>query len=150
MLILALDTTTRAGSAALLDDDRVLVVHPGARDATHGERLPGELARVLDDARVPLASVGLLAVAAGPGGFTGIRIGLAAMQGLSMAIDRPVVGVSALDAMALAAVEQLGVSQARIGRVDGCGPRRGLRGGVRRRGAHRRAEARLARSSHRM
>jgi tRNA threonylcarbamoyladenosine biosynthesis protein TsaB len=50
-----------------------------------------------------LADVDVFAVAAGPGSFTGLRIGIAAMQGLAFAVARPIVGVSALDALALSA-----------------------------------------------
>jgi len=62
--------------------------------------MPGELARVLEMAAVARERIDLLAVAIGPGAFTGLRIGLAAIQGLAMALDKPVAGVSALDALA--------------------------------------------------
>ena len=100
MLILALDTTTRGGSVAVTDDDRVLAVLAGDESRTHGERLPGEIASALDRAEVRREQLDLLAVAAGPGGFTGLRIGLAAMQGLAMTLNKPVAGVSTLDALA--------------------------------------------------
>jgi tRNA threonylcarbamoyladenosine biosynthesis protein TsaB len=100
MITLALDTTTRGGSVAVTDDDRVLVLLPGDASRTHGERLPGELAAALEQAAVARERIDLLAVATGPGGFTGLRIGLAAMQGLAMTLGRPVAGVSALDALA--------------------------------------------------
>jgi tRNA threonylcarbamoyladenosine biosynthesis protein TsaB len=100
LLILALDTTTRAGSVAVTDDDRVLALVPGDASRTHAERLPGELARALDIAAVTRPQIDLLAVATGPGAFTGLRIGLAAMQGLAMTLQKPVAGVSALDALA--------------------------------------------------
>ena len=100
MLILALDTTTRAGSVAVTDDDRVLAVLAGDESRTHAERLPGEIAAALDRAGIARGQLDLLAVAAGPGGFTGLRIGLAAMQGLAMTLDKPVAGVSTLDALA--------------------------------------------------
>ena len=113
MLILALDTTTRAGSAAVLQDDVVLGVAEGDGARTHGERLPAEIASVLRIAGTELQQIDLLAVARGPGAFTGLRIGLAAMQGRAMVTGRPVVGVSALDALAAAAFESLGVERAR-------------------------------------
>ena len=100
MIVLALDTTTRAGSVAVLDDDRILALLPGDASRTHAERLPSELARALEMAGVPKENIDLLAVAIGPGAFTGLRIGLAAMQGLAMTLTKPVVGVSALDALA--------------------------------------------------
>jgi tRNA threonylcarbamoyladenosine biosynthesis protein TsaB len=100
VLILALDTTTRGGSVAVTDDDRVLAVLAGDESRTHAERLPGEIATALDRAGVAREQLDLLAVAAGPGGFTGLRIGLAAMQGLAMTLNKPVAGVSTLDALA--------------------------------------------------
>lgn len=100
MLILALDTTTRTGSIAVTDDDRVLALVPGDATRTHGERLPAEIAETLDRAGVSREQLDLLAVATGPGGFTGLRIGLAAIQGLAMTLNKPVAGVSALDALA--------------------------------------------------
>jgi tRNA threonylcarbamoyladenosine biosynthesis protein TsaB len=115
VLILALDTTTRAGSAAVLRDDDVLAVADGDASRTHGERLPAELEAVLQSAGITLADIDLLTVARGPGAFTGLRIGLAAMQGLAMVTGRPVVGVSALDALAAAIFASQGVERARIG-----------------------------------
>ena len=100
MIILALDTTTRGGSVAVADGDRMLAVLAGDESRTHGERLPGEIARALDQAGIARDRIDLLAVATGPGAFTGLRIGLAAMQGLAMTLNKPVVGVSALDALA--------------------------------------------------
>jgi len=106
-MILALDTTTRGGSVAVADGDRVLVVLPGNESRTHGERLPGDLARALDQAGITRDQIDLLAVATGPGAFTGLRIGLAAIQGLAMTLHKPVIGISALDALA----EQVGMGE---------------------------------------
>lgn len=105
MIVLALDTTTRGGSVAVADGDRVLAVLPGDESRTHGERLPGELARALEQAGITRERIDLLAVATGPGAFTGLRIGLAAMQGLAMTLGRPVIGVSALDALAAQVID---------------------------------------------
>ena len=104
MLTLALDTTTKAGSVAVMAGDRLLAVIHGEAGRTHGERLPDEIERAVAAAGVTPRDLQLLAVATGPGAFTGLRIGLAAMQGLAMVIDCPVVGVSALDALATAAL----------------------------------------------
>jgi tRNA threonylcarbamoyladenosine biosynthesis protein TsaB len=100
LVILALDTTTRGGSVAVMEGDRLLALLPGDESRTHGERLPAEIARALDQAGVTRARIDLLAVATGPGAFTGLRIGLAAIQGLAMALNKPVIGVSALEALA--------------------------------------------------
>jgi tRNA threonylcarbamoyladenosine biosynthesis protein TsaB len=114
MLILALDTTTRAGSVAVVrtpsprdadvassgGGDHVLALLPGDPSRTHGERLPSDIATALDRAGVGREQIDLLAVATGPGGFTGLRIGLATIQGLAMTLKKPVAGVSALHALA--------------------------------------------------
>jgi tRNA threonylcarbamoyladenosine biosynthesis protein TsaB len=100
MWVLALDTTTRAGSAALVRDDQVIVERTGDGARTHAERLPQELEAVLAEAGIGPAAIDLFAVASGPGAFTGLRIGLAAVQGLALALDRPVAAVSALQAHA--------------------------------------------------
>jgi tRNA threonylcarbamoyladenosine biosynthesis protein TsaB len=110
VLILALDTTTRDGSVAVCRDASVMAVVPGDGTRTHGERLPGEIARALDEAGVAIGDLDLLAVASGPGAFTGLRIGLASIQGLAMVLDVSVVGVSALDALAYAASRAVAVT----------------------------------------
>ncbi|MGE0042150.1 MAG: tRNA (adenosine(37)-N6)-threonylcarbamoyltransferase complex dimerization subunit type 1 TsaB [Vicinamibacterales bacterium] len=100
VLILALDTTTRGGSTAVLHDDRALAVVDGDATRTHGERLPPEIAAALDAAGQAAAAMDLIAVARGPGAFTGLRIGLATAQGLALTLGLPVVGVPALEALA--------------------------------------------------
>lgn len=106
MRVLALDTTTRAGSVAVLDDGRVLAELQGDGARTHAERLPGEIVQVLAAASLTIADIDLFAVAAGPGSFTGLRIGIAAMQGFAAVHRRPVAPVSVLRALAEAAAEQ--------------------------------------------
>ena len=103
MLILALDTTSRAGSVAVIRDARVLVQFAGAAAMTHGARLPSELVVACERAGVAVADLDLLAVAAGPGSFTGLRIGIATVQGLAMARGIRVVPVSTLEAIAASA-----------------------------------------------
>ena len=102
MLILALDTTTRAGSLAIVRDGVVVSEYTGDSTRTHGERLPADFLRVSEAAGVRLHDFDLLAVAAGPGSFTGLRVGIAAIQGLSFALQKNVVPVSTLEAIAQA------------------------------------------------
>src|SRR2546428_12012114 len=82
MRVLALDTTTRAGSAAMVEDDRVVDERGGDAARTHAERLPAEILALLDAHDRTLADVDLFAVASGPGSFTGLRCCLATIQGL--------------------------------------------------------------------
>lgn len=106
MLVLALDTTTRQGSMALARDGAVAATFEGDAAITHGERLPGDLRRLLEAHGCRIGDVDLFAVASGPGSFTGLRIGIATMQGLALANDRPLIGVSALDAINAAVAAQ--------------------------------------------
>ena len=103
MRVLALDTTSRAGSVALVEDERVIAELEGDPSRSHAERLPGDLTRALDAHEWRAADVDAFAVVAGPGSFTGLRIGIATMQGLAFVLKRPLVGVSALEALAQAA-----------------------------------------------
>jgi tRNA threonylcarbamoyladenosine biosynthesis protein TsaB len=104
MVTLALDTSTRTGSCALVRGDLVIAEMPGDSARSHAERLPADLMTVLERAGCALGDVDVFAVAIGPGSFTGLRVGIAAMQGLALAAARPLVGISALDALARADV----------------------------------------------
>jgi tRNA threonylcarbamoyladenosine biosynthesis protein TsaB len=103
MLVLALDTTTASGSCAIARDGVVLVEHASASPDARAERLPGELMTLLDHAGIRVGEIDLFVVATGPGSFTGLRIGIATMQGLAFAEKRPLIGVSGFDALARAA-----------------------------------------------
>jgi tRNA threonylcarbamoyladenosine biosynthesis protein TsaB len=105
VIVLALDTTTRDGSIAVLHDSVVRVERAGDPTVTHGQRLPKEIADLLAAAGVRIDAVDLLAVAAGPGSFTGLRVGIATIQGIAMGHGKRVVPVSALDALARSAID---------------------------------------------
>ena len=100
MRVLALDTTTRAGSAALVEGDRIVEVRRGDDARTHALRMPGEIVALADAHQWPLSTIDLYGVASGPGSFTGLRIGLATIQGLASVHGRRVVSVPALEALA--------------------------------------------------
>lgn len=102
-MILGVTTSTRRGSVALLDGDRLLAAETYEAADGHAERLFGAIDRVLAEAGVDKRSLGLIACDIGPGSFTGVRVGVAAMQGAARALRIPVVGVTSLGAMAFAA-----------------------------------------------
>ena len=107
MRVLALDTTTRAGSVALVDENLIVEERPGDLSRTHAQRLPAEVLAVLETHGVGLSAIDVFAVAAGPGSFTGLRIGLATIQGLALVTGRPIVGISALEALAQVASREV-------------------------------------------
>ena len=105
--ILALDTTTRAGSTALIVNDDVVDERSGDGGRTHALRLPDEILTLASANQCALSDIDLYAVATGPGSFTGLRIGIATIQGLAHVHNRRVVGIPALEALAQAAGRDL-------------------------------------------
>jgi len=101
MVVLALETATRRGSVALWIDG-ALYAERGDSTRTHGERLPGELMALLEAHHCSMQSVDVFAVIGGPGSFTGLRVGIATIQGLALTSGRSVVVVPTLEAMAVA------------------------------------------------
>jgi tRNA threonylcarbamoyladenosine biosynthesis protein TsaB len=100
MLILAIDTTSPCGSLALLRDANVLGVVSETSDEPYSSRLFRQLDLLFSEVAVEMPAVDLYAVAAGPGSFTGVRIGLTAVKGWAEVYAKPAVAVSALEALA--------------------------------------------------
>jgi len=103
MLILALDTTTRAASCALSREGVVLREDAFDPSRQLALQLPDALEAVLALGGAELRDVDAFAVATGPGSFTGLRIGIATMQGLAFAAEKPLIGISALTALSAVA-----------------------------------------------
>jgi tRNA threonylcarbamoyladenosine biosynthesis protein TsaB len=99
MLILAFDTTNEHGGAGVFRDSQCLAIaaHEGPQD--YAVSLFQEVNTALEKAHVQLHDIDLIAVANGPGSFTGIRVGIAAARGWASTLDRPMRGVSVLEAM---------------------------------------------------
>ena len=100
MKILALETSAKACSAAVTEDGRVLASAFQCTGLTHSRPLMPMVEAMLKNAELTPDDCGAIAVANGPGSFTGIRIGISAAKGLAFSLDKPVVGVSTLEAMA--------------------------------------------------
>ena len=100
MNILAVDTAGKTLGVALLQDDRLKYECYLDGGMTHSETLMPLVDAMLRESEQSLADMDLLAVAAGPGSFTGLRIGVSALKGLAWAADKPCCGVSTLEAMA--------------------------------------------------
>ena len=100
MLILAFETTAKAGSVALLEDGKLLAESYQNTGLTHSQTLMVMAEDMLKAAGKTMAEVGAVAVAEGPGSFTGVRIGVAAAKGLAWGGEIPCYGVSTLESMA--------------------------------------------------
>ena len=100
MTILALETTAKAASCAVLREGMPLAAAWQATGLTHSRTLMPMVEDMLKNSELTLTDMDAIAVAAGPGSFTGLRIGIAAVKGLAWAAEKPCVGVSTLEAMA--------------------------------------------------
>jgi tRNA threonylcarbamoyladenosine biosynthesis protein TsaB len=100
MRLLVIDTALGACTAAVFEDDRALAVRFEPMTKGHQERIGGLVRDVVAEAGDGFDSLDRIGVTVGPGSFTGLRVGLAFAQGLGAALGRPVVGISALDALA--------------------------------------------------
>src|SRR5689334_871599 len=100
-LILAIETATLAGSIAIVRGEEVIAGSNGDPAISHSNTLLADLDRLLNEAKVKLPEIDLFAVAAGPGSFTGLRIGIATIKALAATLARPTAAVPTLQAIAL-------------------------------------------------
>ncbi len=100
MLILALDSTATAASVALCEDKKPLAAFHLNNGNTHSETLLPMARALLEVTGRTIADIDLFACSIGPGSFTGVRIGAATVKGLAFGTDKPVLGVSTLEALA--------------------------------------------------
>lgn len=100
MKILGIDTSTPIGSVALIDGDNLAAEHTLNIVQAHSSRLMPAIDTVLKWSDITAADLDGCAVGIGPGSFTGIRIGVATIKSLCYALNKPIVGVSTLEAVA--------------------------------------------------
>jgi tRNA threonylcarbamoyladenosine biosynthesis protein TsaB len=100
MLVLGIETSTTTGSVAVVSDGAVIAQYTLSIEVTHSERLMATVDRVLSDSRLSLRDIDGLAVAIGPGSFTGLRVGLSTVKGFAFATGKPVAAVPTLKALA--------------------------------------------------
>lgn len=100
MLMLALESSAKAASAALFEDEKLLALSVENSGLTHSRTLLPMAEDIFKNMGRDLSELDVIAVAHGPGSFTGLRIGMAEAKGLAWALEKPVVGVSTLEAMA--------------------------------------------------
>lgn len=98
--ILAVDTSATPVSCAILRDDRLLAAYYAHTKSTHSQTLMPMIEHALDVNGMTMQDIDALAVDNGPGSFTGVRIGVAAVKGLAFAQEKPCIEISTLEAMA--------------------------------------------------
>ncbi|HEX4076200.1 MAG TPA: tRNA (adenosine(37)-N6)-threonylcarbamoyltransferase complex dimerization subunit type 1 TsaB, partial [Candidatus Acidoferrales bacterium] len=101
VLILALDTSSPSGSVAVLRDDKVVGSISTSTDEVYSARMFRHVEFLLQELSLRLDEFDLFAVAAGPGSFTGLRVGLAAVKGWAEVYRKPIAAISGLEAVAV-------------------------------------------------
>ena len=127
MLILALESSAKAASVALCRDGVLIAQSQQCSGLTHSCTLLPMAEQLLKNTDTRLADVDAIAVARGPGSFTGVRIGVSTAKGLAWGAQKPAIGVSTLEAMARS---RGGGGRARV-RGHGCPPQPDLQRPVR-------------------
>ncbi|MCM1024307.1 MAG: tRNA (adenosine(37)-N6)-threonylcarbamoyltransferase complex dimerization subunit type 1 TsaB [Prevotella sp.] len=100
MIILGIDTSGKTASAAVCSENAVLAQTTVYTKLTHSQVILPVCKDVLKSAGLELPDVDIIAAAAGPGSYTGLRIGIAAVKAMCFALDKPCVGISTLEALA--------------------------------------------------
>ena len=103
MRVLSLDTATTSCSVAVIQDRSLLAEVTIDVGQTHAKHLMGMIDKAVDLSGLSIEAMDGFAVTRGPGSFTGLRIGIASIKGLAMATDKPLVGVSTLETLAMQA-----------------------------------------------
>lgn len=109
MKILAFESSVRPASVALLDGEKLISEYTQCTALTHSRTLLPMAEDLLKNAELSLSDVDGFAVSQGPGSFTGIRIGVSTVKGLSWASGKPCAGVSTLEAMAYNGISRGGI-----------------------------------------
>lgn len=118
MIVLSIDTCLGACSCAVAKDGKTLAATFEPMTRGHQERLGPMVEATMQQAGVAFDQLDRVAVTVGPGSFTGLRVGLAFAKGLGLALDRPVVGIGALEALgAEESGRTLALADARRGQV---------------------------------
>jgi len=105
VLILSMESSAKPASVAVCSDGELLGQYFQKSGLTHSRTLLSMAESLLKNLEISAAEIGLVAVSRGPGSFTGVRIGVSAVKGLAWGLDKPVCGVSTLEAMAYQAPE---------------------------------------------
>lgn len=100
MKVLGLDTSTLMTTCAVIDDDKLIGEYSLSQDMSHSEKLVPMVEEMLNNVDLKIKDMDLFAVSLGPGSFTGLRIGLATVKAFAHITDKPLVGVSTLEALA--------------------------------------------------
>ena len=112
MQIFSMDTSSAAASCALLEDDRPIAQFYTDARLTHSQTIMPMAQALLECSHKSVQDIDLFAVSVGPGSFTGLRIGVAAVKGMAQVLQKPCVPVSALEGLAFNLYDRAGMPPA--------------------------------------
>lgn len=104
-LILYIDTATEHASVCLARENNVLAIEHNYEQKEHAKFVHAGIKQMMETAREPLKNLDAIAVASGPGSYTGLRVGLSTAKGLCFALNKPLIQIGTLIAMANAAMK---------------------------------------------
>ena len=100
MIVLAMDTSSVNATVAVSDENKILGEYTISSERAHSQMIMPMLDNLLSSLSLTLSEVDVFAVCIGPGSFTGVRIGMAAMKTLAQSLSKPIIGISATDSVA--------------------------------------------------
>jgi tRNA threonylcarbamoyladenosine biosynthesis protein TsaB len=119
-LLLNIDTATEHASVCISDNATVLAIEQNNDQKNHATFIQPAIKKLLSTIKQQLSIIDAVAVTAGPGSYTGLRVGLATAKGLCYALNRPLILINTLEIMAQAAIEQTGNTQPTTGNFLYC------------------------------
>lgn len=100
MRILGIDTSTEYAGVAILEDDKLIAQSIMKFKASHSEKLLPEIVHILETMKIPIETIDYYSVTVGPGSFTGLRVAVSTVKGLSFVTQKKVIPVSTLEVIA--------------------------------------------------
>lgn len=116
--ILAIETTTCTCSVALIKDGHTYIVCEDNQANGHAQHITLLIQEVMATAQLELAVLSAIAISQGPGSYTGLRIGLSTVKGLCYALNKPLLAIDSLQALAWGGQQEQGNNNARVGYVS--------------------------------
>ena len=104
-LLLNIDTATEHASVCLSDDGNVLALEKSSDQKNHASFIQPAIKKIFSEANIEFNSIDAIAVSAGPGSYTGLRVGLSSAKGLCYALHKPLILINTLEVMAKAAID---------------------------------------------
>jgi tRNA threonylcarbamoyladenosine biosynthesis protein TsaB len=106
-ILLGIETATKVCSIALSNDNELLAIEEVGGAYSHTENVTNFIEKVVKKANINFNDIDAIAVSKGPGSYTGLRIGVSSAKGLCYALDKPLIAIDTLQAMALRMAKQI-------------------------------------------